>query len=101
MACGSFHREYRTAGVLYELIQYHFVVIVFAVFKTGKGTHSDNIAVTTHYGNGFQQMFRFVTVHDDTALCFQFPGSLIDVQYNDIHAQIEGGFLSAETGAQT
>ena len=67
----------------------------------GEGTHTDYVAVATHYGDSFQQMFRLVAIHDDAAFGFQLPCSLVDVQYNDIHAQVQSGFLSAEAGTQT
>ena len=101
MARGGFHGEYRPAGVFDKLVQYYFVVIVFAVFEAGEGTHTDYVAVATHYGDSFQQMFRLVAIHDDAAFGFQLPCSLVDVQYNDIHAQVQSGFLSTEAGTQT
>ena len=36
MAGSRFHAEYRTAGVLDELVQYLFVVIIFLAFETGE-----------------------------------------------------------------
>ena len=45
-------------------------------------------------------MFAFVAVHDDTALGLQFPRSLIDVEHDDVHAEIHGRLLGGQTGAQ-
>ncbi len=100
MACGSFHGEYRSARMLDELLQYHFVVIVFLAFETCERTYADDVAIAAHHGNGFQQVFRFVTVHDDATFRFQFPGSLVDIQYNHVHAQIQCGLLCTEAGTQ-
>ena len=54
MACGSLHGEYRPAGMLDELLQYHFVVIVFLIFEACKRTYADDVAIAAHHGNGFQ-----------------------------------------------
>ena len=45
-------------------------------------------------------MFGFVAVHDDSALGLQLPGALVDVEYDDVHAQVQPGFLRAEARAQ-
>ena len=45
-------------------------------------------------------MLRLVTVHDHAALGLQFPGTLVDIQDNNVHAQVEGGLLCAQTGTQ-
>ena len=46
-------------------------------------------------------MLTLVTVHDDTTLGLQFPGTGIHIEHDDIHAQVHSRLLSAETGAQT
>ena len=33
-------------------------------------------------------------------LCFQFPGTGIDVEHDDIHAEVHGGLLGGEARAQ-
>ena len=52
-----------------KLIQYRFSVIVFAVGKSCKRAHTNQIAVAAHHGNGLQQMFALVAIHNDTTLC--------------------------------
>ena len=100
MTGSCFHREHRASGMLYELIDDHFIIVILTVFEAGKRTYTDDVTITSHHRDGFQQMFRFVTVHDDAAFGFQFPGPLIDVQYNYVHTQVESSFLGAETGAE-
>ena len=43
--CGCFHTEYRLAGMLDELIDYHFVVVIFLAFELCKSADSDHVAV--------------------------------------------------------
>ena len=100
MAGGCLHREDRTSGILDKLIQNSLLIVKITIFETGKGTYSDDVTITTHHRNRFQQMFRFVTIHDDTTFCFQFPCTLVDVQHHHIHSQIESSFLCAEAGAE-
>ena len=79
MPRSCFHREYRTSGILNKLIEDGLLIVKLTIFETGKGAYSDDIAITAHHGNGFQQVLRFVTVHDDATFCFQLPGALVDV----------------------
>ena len=95
------HTEYRLAGIFDELIHNHLIIVVFLILETCKGTHSDHIAVASHYRNRFKQMLRLVTVHDDSALCLQFPCSLIHIQYDYIHTEVQCRLLSTQTGTQT
>ena len=100
VAGSRFHAEYRTTGVLDEFGDNLFIVIVRLVFETGKGTDTDDIAVATHDRNSFQQMFRFVTIHDDTTFGFQFPGTLVHVEHHRVHPQVHRSLLGGEAGAQ-
>ena len=54
-----------------------------------------------HHGHSLQQVFALVTVHHHATLRFELPGPLIDIEYDDIHTQIERSLLGAETGTQT
>ena len=101
MSGSSFHGEYRFPGILNKLIQNFFRIIIFPVLETGKRTNSDNITIGSHHRNSFQQMFTLVTIHHNTTFCFQFPGSLVNIKYNDIHSQITGSLLCAKTSTQT
>ena len=85
MACRRFHAKYRPAGMLDELTQYLFVIIIFFILKACERTDPDHIAVTAHYRNSFQQMLRFITIHDNTSLCFQLPCTLVNVQNDRVH----------------
>ena len=48
-----FHRKDWTAAVLDELLKYSFSIVVFTVSQSGKGTHTNQIAVAAHDGDGF------------------------------------------------
>ena len=100
MARGGLHGEHGAAGILNELVEDNLVIVVVAVLETGKGAHTDDVAIATHYGNGFEQVFGLVAIHDDATFGFQLPGTLVDVEHNDIHAQVKGCFLGAEAGTQ-
>ena len=101
MSCSSLHAEYRLAGILDELIDNHFVIIVLLALELRKRANSDHIAVASHYRNCLEQMLRLVAVHDDPALCLKFPCSLVDVKNYHVHSEVQGRLLSAQTGAQT
>ena len=100
MSCSCFHTENRLSGILNELIKNGFLIIKFLVFKLGESPHSDNIAVGSHYRNGFQNVFRFFTVHNYAPLGFQLPGTLINVEHHRIHSQVHSGFLGTQSRAQ-
>ena len=78
-----------------ELIQYYFVVVVVSVFETCKGTDTDDVTITAHYRDSLQQVFWFITIHDDATFSFQLPCALINIEYDNIHSQIQGRFLCA------
>ena len=40
-----------------------------------------------------------VAIHDDTAFSFEFPGTCIYVEHDDIHAEVHGSLLGRKTGA--
>ena len=46
-------------------------------------------------------MFTLVAIHNDTALSFQLPCTLVHIKHNHIHAQVTGCLLGAQTGTQT
>ena len=46
-------------------------------------------------------MLTLVAIHDDATFCFQFPCTLVYVENDNVHAEVHGCFLSAETRAQT
>ena len=50
---GCFHRKDRATTVFDELLQYGFGVVVFTISQSGKGTHTNQIAVAAHHGDGF------------------------------------------------
>ena len=45
-------------------------------------------------------MFGLIAIHDDTALGLELPSSLVYVEHHDIHAQVHGGLLGREAGAE-
>ena len=96
-----FHGKYRTAGVFDKLIHDSFRIVEFAVRETRKGTDTNQITIASHHGNGFQQMLALITIHDHATLGLQFPGSGIHIEYDDVHTQVHGCLLCAETRTQT
>ena len=96
----SLHGEDRTTAVFDELVQNGFSIVVFAVGKTSETSDTDQVAVASHHRDSLQQVLTFVTIHDDTAFCFQFPGASIDVKHDDVHAEVHGSLLGREAGAQ-
>ena len=66
-----------------------------------KRAHTDHIAIATHHRNRLKQMLSLVPVHYHTSFRFKFPCTLIHVEHNHIHAEIHGGLLCAQSGAQT
>ena len=98
---GTLHGEDRTTAVADKLIQDLFCIVSLATLEAGKGAHTDKVAILCHHGHSLQQVFALVTVHHHATLRFELPGSLVDVEHDDIHAQIERSLLSAETGTQT
>ena len=97
---GTLHEEDRASAVLDELLENLLLIVVLARLETGKGTHADEVAVATHDGNSFKEVFALVTFHDDTPFGLQFPGTLIDVEHDDVHAEVEGCLLGGEASAQ-
>ncbi len=82
---GSLHREDGTARVFDKLVQHRLGIVILTVCQSGKGAYTDEVAVAAHHGDGLQQMLTLVTVHDDTTLRLQFPGTGIDIEHDDIH----------------
>ena len=97
---GALHEEDGATAVLDELLEDAFFVVVLARFEAGEGTHTDEVAVAAHDGDGFEEVFALVAFHDDAAFGLQFPGTLIDVEHDDVHAEVEGCLLGGEAGAQ-
>ena len=96
---GTLHKEYGLAGVTDKLVQYLFLIIVLTAFKGGKRTDSDKVAITSHHGNGLQQMFALVAIHNHATLRLQFPCPLVNVEHDDVHAKIHGCLLRAQPRA--
>lgn len=45
-------------------------------------------------------MFGLVAIHHNSSLRLHFPGTLIDIEDYHIHSEVEGCFLSAESGTK-
>ena len=100
MHCGALHEENGAAAVANELLEDALLVVVGTVLEAGKTAHADDVAVAAHDGNGFEEVFALVAVHDDAALGFELPGTLIDVEDDDVHAEVHGSLLGGEARAQ-
>ena len=98
---GGLHSKDGLATVLHKLLYDAFCIVKCSVLQSGKTSHSDDVAETAHHGNGFQKMLALVTIHDDTTLGLQFPGTSVHVQHHYVHSQIHGGLLGTETCTQT
>ena len=97
---GCLHSEDGTAGVLDKLLQYGLCIVVFTIGETSKRTDTDKIAVAAHDGDGLKKMLALVAIHDNATLRFQFPGTGIDIEHDDIHAEVHSCLLSRESGSQ-
>ncbi len=100
MPCRRLHADDRFPRITDELFQNDFVIIIDLVVELRKRAHADDIAISAHHGNGFQHVLRLITIHHYTFLRFQLPCTLIDIQHNDIHSEIQRRFLRAQSGAQ-
>ena len=101
MHSGALHEEHRSSAVFDELVENLLLVVVLTVFKTSKGAHTDDVAIAAHHGDGLQQVFALVAIHHDSAFSFQLPSALVHIEHDDVHAEVHGCFLCAETRAQT
>ena len=45
-------------------------------------------------------MFALVALHDDTPFGLQFPSALVDIEHDDVHAEVECCLLGGEASAQ-
>ena len=100
MDSGRFKADDGLAGIFDELAEDSLRVIIFTILQAGETAHSDDVAIACHHRDSLAQMLALVAVHDDTPLRLQLPGPLIDVQHDDVHAQVAGRFLCAQSGAQ-
>ena len=97
---GTLHEEDGTTAVLDELLEDLLLIIILARLETGEGTHADDVAVATHHWDGLEEVLALVALHDDATLSLQFPSPLIDIEHDDVHAQIERRLLGGEASAQ-
>ena len=94
------HSEDRFARILNKLIYYCLSIVILSVCQTSERADADNVAIASHHRNSLQQVFRLVAIHDDATLCFQLPCSGIDIEDNDIHAQIHCSLLRRKAGTK-
>ena len=97
---GTLHGEHGATAIFDELTQDVFVVVVLAAVEMGKGSHTYDVAVTSHDGDCLKQVFAFIAVHDNSTFRLEFPCTLVHIEHNYVHAEIHSGFLCAETGSQ-
>ena len=94
------HGEDGLAAILDKLVEHRLGIVVFTVGQSCKRAHANHVAIAAHDGDGLQQVFRLVAIHDDAPFGLQLPGTCIHVEHNDIHAQVHGSLLGRQTGAQ-
>ena len=80
------HSKYGFATILDELVEHCLGIVVFTVSQSGKASHTNHIAVTTHHRDSLQQVFTLITIHNDTTLRLQFPCTGIDIKHDNVHA---------------
>ena len=100
MPCSGFHTENGFTRVMNKLIENGFLIIKFLILKLSESPHANDVAIRSHHGNGFQNMLRFVAVHNHAPLGFEFPGTLIDIEHHGIHSEVHSCFLGTEPGSQ-
>ena len=94
------HSEDRTSAVLDELLQNGLRIVILTVCQSSERTYTNQVTIATHHRNGFQQVFRFVSIHNDTAFCLEFPGTGIHVEHDDIHSHVHRCLLGRESCTQ-
>ena len=97
---GGLHGHDGLAAVLHELLHDGLGIVVVAVGEACEGADGDDVAVAAHHRDGLQEMLALIAVHDDTALSLEFPCTGIDIEYDDIHAEVHGSLLCGEARAQ-
>ena len=97
---GGLHGHDGLAAVLHELLHDGLGIVVVAVGEACEGADGDDVAVARHDGDGLEQVLAFVAVHDDAALGLEFPGTLVDVEHDDVHAEVHGSLLCGEACAE-
>ena len=100
MYCGRLHGEYRTSAIFDKLVDDSFGIVVFTIGETGKGAHSDEVAIATHHGNGFEQVLTLVAIHNHSTFGLQFPCTGIHVEHDDVHTEIHCCLLGGKACAQ-
>ena len=97
---GRFHRHNGLSAVLHKLLHDGFGIVVVAVGESGKRADGDDVAIGCHHGNGLEQVLTLVAVHDDASFGLQFPGTLVHVEHDDVHAKVHGCLLRGEACAE-
>ncbi len=100
MARGGLHGEDRAPGVFDELADYALLIILGLVFETGERTDAYDVAVASHHGYRFKEVFGPVSVHYHAALGFEFPCALVYVEDYHVHPEVESRLLGAEARAE-
>ena len=94
------HGDDRTTGIFHKLVDDSLRVIIVTVLQSGKRAYGDDVTITSHHGDRFEQMLTLVAIHDDAALRLQFPGTGIDIEHDDVHAEVHRRLLRRETRAK-
>ena len=100
VARGRFEVHNRHTGILPEFVDHNFLVISLTVFQLGKCPHRDYVAVLPDHRRRFLYVFGLVAVHHRAIHHFQTPRILRHIHHHHFHAQVLGGLLGAEAGAQ-
>ena len=94
------HAHHRHSGIVDELLQDFFLVIILLVFVFGKRAHPDDVAIFADHGNCLADMLRLIAIHDNPQFGFQLPATFVNIEDNDIHPQVKPGLLGTQAGTQ-
>ena len=98
---GGLEADDRPAGIVDELLQDGFRIVVGIVLQPREGADADQVAVAPDDRDRLAQVLRLVPVHHHAEAGFQLPALLADVQHDRVQAEVQGGLLAAQARPET
>src|SRR5690606_38928260 len=96
----AFQADHGYARIAHELVDYVLAVVFLAIAECGKSANREDIEILTQHGCRLLHVLRRRTVHYSTIREFELPPFLVDVEDNDLHAQVSRGHLRAYARAE-
>ncbi len=96
----AFQADDGHGGVLQNLIEDDFAVVLGFVREGGKRAHAQHVAILAHHRDGILDVFLGAAVHHRAVGHFQGPGVGSGVQHPGLRTQVVGRLDGAEPGAQ-